>query len=86
MAVSKSYVRSTLGYGAVAVLGALGLVRFLGQGKWFLALICAAIIFVSLDNFFCSDRVCRAGGKAEGKYCVPPFLRNEKGKKEKKGL
>ena len=69
------YIISTLLYGLMALLGGIGLVYFLIQGQWFLVLISGLIVYVSVDNFFCGERVCNAGFKVKSHYVIPPFLK-----------
>ncbi len=73
----KAYVLSTIAYGLFALIGFAGLIYFLMNKNYFLALICLAIFYVSLDNFFCGARLEKTGKKVKSHYAVPPFLRKK---------
>ena len=73
----QQYIISTLLYGLMALLGVIGLVYFSIQQQWFLVVISTLIVYVSIDNFFCGERVCNAGFKVKSHYVIPPFLKKK---------
>jgi len=73
----KKYVLTTSTYGVIALLGIISAILFLIQGRWFLFIISLGIIYVGLDNFFCSDRCKVIGIKPKSHYTLPPFLRRK---------
>ncbi len=75
MSPQQIYTLSTIGYGIVGILSAVGIPYFLTQQNYFLSFISVLILLVCLDNFFCGSRakVCNKGIKTH--YVIPPFLK-----------
>lgn len=71
----KVYVISTLLYGVMALLGLFCFIYFLFRQEWFLVIISGLIVYVSVDNFFCGERVCNAGLIVKSHHVIPPFLK-----------
>ena len=74
----KSYVYSTIGYGLFALLGSVGAIYSLLTQRYLLLLINLAIIYVSVDNFFCGYRARTCGFNVKSHYALPPFLKGNK--------
>lgn len=69
------YMLSTFGYGAMVLFGIVAALFFLFQKEFFLVVISFLIVYVAVDNFFCSARAKKCGFPAVGHYMIPPFLR-----------
>ncbi|MBR9676702.1 hypothetical protein GOV04_01000 [Candidatus Woesearchaeota archaeon] len=74
----ERYVRTTIMYGVIALIGFFGFLYFAFTNDWFLAVISLAMLIVSLDNFFCGTRLSGATGKTCNHYVMPPFLKKKK--------
>jgi len=73
----KEYIASTLAYGLAALIAILLGAVFIFQEKWLPFIISLLILYVSLDNFFCSSRAKACGIKAKGHYTIPKFLKKK---------
>jgi hypothetical protein len=69
-----NYTISTLLYALVAVLSLILAVYFIHK-NYIISIIAVLMVLVCIDNFFCSDRMCKAGFRTKGHWSLPPFLK-----------
>ena len=67
------YALSSLFYFLAFLSGVLFLGWSLKNKNIYLGIIAVLIIYISLDNFFCSSRIKKYGYKAKGHYSFPGF-------------
>ena len=72
-----TYSISTISYGLIFMLAILSIIYSTLTKKIPITIISVLIAIVSLDNFFCSCRIKKAGYKAKNHYGIPPFLKNK---------
>ena len=73
----KQYVYSTIAYFIVGIVAVFAALFFLFSQNWFLVLIAVLVVYVALDNTFCSSRAQKCGIQAKGHYTIPTFFKKK---------